>query len=147
MRRCVSLSIRGRSLSNLENTGAVVAERSTERGLRRPACFLAGTRASFEPSSYKAGRLRQVDKVSLPWKFVTLKHGLKATPTFLSGIHAAGGLAIADVIHQACVDIDKVGTEVAAATAVTIGTTAMPAGQQVSLWESRGCPSPAGPRC
>lgn len=50
-----------------------------------------------------------------------------------SGIHAAGGLLISDVIHQTFVKVDEAGTEAAAATAVVVGTTSIPVGQPVSF--------------
>jgi serpin B len=44
-----------------------------------------------------------------------------------SGITTAERLAISDVIHQANIDVDEKGTEAAAATAVVMRATAMPA--------------------
>ena len=44
-----------------------------------------------------------------------------------SGITTAEQLEISDVIHQANIDVDEKGTEAAAATAVVMRATAMPA--------------------
>lgn len=44
-----------------------------------------------------------------------------------SGITTAEKLEISDVIHQANIDVDEKGTEAAAATAVVMRATAMPA--------------------
>ncbi|HEY4633982.1 MAG TPA: serpin family protein [Candidatus Limnocylindrales bacterium] len=49
-----------------------------------------------------------------------------------SGITAEERLYITDVIHQANIDVDEMGTEAAAATAVVMGTTSAPA-EPVSL--------------
>ena len=42
-----------------------------------------------------------------------------------SGIAAKGGLAIAEVLHKAFVDVSERGTEAAAATGMTVHATAM----------------------
>jgi serpin B len=43
-----------------------------------------------------------------------------------SGISSRGGLLIQEVIHQAYIDVNEEGTEAAAATAISVGITALP---------------------
>ena len=58
----------------------------------------------------------------------TLGMGVAFTPDAdLSGMDGKRDLLIQDVIHKAFVSVDEAGTEAAAATAVIVGTTAMPA--------------------
>jgi serpin B len=58
----------------------------------------------------------------------TLGMGVAFTPDAdLSGMDGKRDLLIQDVIHKAFVSVDEAGTEAAAATAVIVGATAMPA--------------------
>lgn len=50
-----------------------------------------------------------------------------------TGITRRNELFVTDVVHEATVVVDERGTEAAAATAVTVGTTAAPGGQPVTL--------------
>jgi serpin B len=51
----------------------------------------------------------------------------------LSGINGKGGLVLTDVIHQSFVAVNEAGTEAAAATAVIIDVTSVPAPAAITL--------------
>jgi serpin B len=59
-----------------------------------------------------------------------MKQAFTDTADF-SGMTGTKGLFISDVVHKAFVSVDEAGTEAAAASAVIVGATAMPANQVV----------------
>jgi serpin B len=85
---------------------------------------------NLEPNEVKLGMPKFEFESSLGLKQALTDLGMGNAFTDaadFSGINGAHDLRIQDVLHKAFVSVDEAGTEAAAATAVIVGTTSMPA--------------------
>jgi serpin B len=98
--------------------------------------FVAGVESALAGASVSLDLPRWSSASALdlvpPLKALGLTDIFDASTANLSGIAAVDQLYVSGVLHQANVSVDEQGTEAAAATAVVVGRTSLPA-QQVNL--------------